>query len=213
MTVFSEPMDGDLDCDGSASGRCKGLRRTTTLLRYHHRLMGSAVVNPGRIFTEFCDVSYPKRVATNDYVHYIQKHSDDASRRHIAKELGLKCTAIGQCGGSQRHYGRREPSADGLAFHPMLEQFDSLHFNLLHIEEAGFRVAAAGNDGDEKVDADEMEDGQPTDTAMEIVTQRVRALQKEFEGERLGGGSSGKFNISVLSEETQLIQGILVHFG
>ena len=40
--------------------------------------MDSKILNPKSIFTEFCNVSYPRRVATNDYIHFIQKHSNIA---------------------------------------------------------------------------------------------------------------------------------------
>ena len=197
-------MGGDLECDGKPTGNCKGLRRVTTLLRYHHSLMGSAVANPGRIFGEFCDISYPKRTATNDYVHYIQKHSDNASRRQIAKELDLKCTNIGHCVGSKRHYGRNEAVSGGLPYHSMLEQFDTLHFNLCHVEEAGFRLAAH-----DVVDAAKVEE-EGVDAAMETVTQRVRALKTEFDAERWNGGGNGKFNIAVQTEERQKNKGIFL---
>ena len=209
LSVFKEDLDGDLQCDGKPTGKCRGMRRVNTLLRYHHRLlMGSNVANPRSIFTDFCDIAYDPRVATNDYIHYIQKHSDNDSRRQIVKELDLKCTAIGQCGGSLRHYGRSESVSDGLPYHPLLEQFDTLHFNVFHIEEAGFRVVVDDELNDQKVEDHDVD----KDAAMEIVSERTRAMNAQFDAERWNGGENGKFNISVQTNLGQKQKGILLHF-
>ena len=72
--------------------------------------------------------------------------------------------------------------------HCALEQIECLHFNLLHIEEAGFRTSAA----EEKVDGDAVEEEVEADTASEIVMDRVRALKAQFDSERLSGGTNGK---------------------
>ena len=198
LSVFKEEMDGDSECDGSASAKCHRLRRVTTLLRYHHHLMGSGLNNAASIFVNFCSTSYPQRTATNDYVHFVQKHSDNDSRRQIAKDLNLKCVNIGQCAGSLRHYGQSERVSDGLHHQFMIQQFDTLHFNLCHVEEAGFRLAADDVVDDGKVGDEVM------DSAMNIVTERVRALNTQFDAERLNGGTNSKFTISVQTgSETQ----------
>ena len=199
-------MNGDSECDGSPSTKCKSLRRVTTLLRYHHHLMASALNNPATIFTNFCDETYPPRTATNDYIHYVQKHSDNESRRQIAKELDLKCLDIGQCAGSLRHYGQSESVtvSDGLRRQFMMRQFDTLHFNLCHVEEAGFRLKA-----DDLVDDGKVAEDEVVDSAMNIVTERVKTLKKHFDSERLNGGTNSKFNISVQTGSETQNKGIL----
>ena len=194
MSLFNDEMEGDLQCDGKPNGKCRGMRRVNTLLRYHHRLMSSNVVNPGSIFTNFCDSAYSPVMATNDYIHFIQKHSDNVSRRQLVKELDLKCGAIGHCVGSLRHYGRRESEREEVSYHSILEQFDALHFNVFHIEEGGFRVVTEDKDSDEKVD-----DDVDLQTALEIAVERSRAMEKQFDSERWNGGANSKYTISVQS--------------
>ncbi len=154
--------------------------------------MGSAVANPGRIFGDFCASIYDRRQSVNDHIHYVQNHMDNASRRQIAKELALKCSAVGRCAGSLRHYGRDSLSVDDLAFNPFLDRFDALHFNLFHVEEVGLRVV----DDEEGADKEE-------DVAAEILIQRVRALKKAFKCKRLDGAENTKFTISTETEQEQ----------
>ena len=205
LSVFDNDVDDDLQCDGSPVGKCGAMRRVNTLLRYHHRLMGSGLTNPRKLFVNFCDRHYDERLATNDYIHCIQTHFDNDSRRQILKEMDMECTNIGECAGSLRHYRRTDAATDGLCYHPILEQFDSLHFNVFHVEEAGFRVYDDEKDDDKK-DDDEVD----VETAAEIVIERARAMKKQqFEVERWNGGATGKFNISV---QVQSAKGIVMSF-
>ena len=89
----------------------------------------------------------------------------------------------------------------GVSDHYMLEQFDTLHFNLLHIEEAGYRITA-----EQEQKMINLKDGQ-NDAATEILKERVRSLKKNFDSARVGGGSSGKFTIFAQSASDQVNQG------
>ena len=79
-----------------------------------------------------------------------------------------------------------------------LEQFDCFHFNLFHIEEAGFRVAAGDHDDDEK-----------TGSLMDRVVQRARAFGTYFDSERLSRGKNSKFTIYCKIEEMPQCEGTL----
>ena len=237
LTIFKESMGDDLQCDGSPTGKCKALCRMMTLLRYHHSLMASGVANPTEIFIEFCDSAYDKTVATNDYIHFIQKHSDNISRRQIVKELDLKCSAIDKCIGSRRHFERNDFGANehetkiqelaptlmnsgeayedtmaaALISYPsnseynfFLDQFDTLHFNLIHIEEVAFRATANDQFGDEKVDEDN-----DMDSEMRFGSERARTIGTMFDSERWNSGTNSKFNIAVHRNETPKQKGIL----
>ena len=74
-----------------------------------------------------------------NYMNYIQYHSDRKSIAKMAAALKCKCSVGSKrCGGMRRHFRDRTTSLEPIHFY--VDIMDTMHFNVLHLEDVGLRV-------------------------------------------------------------------------
>ena len=185
-------------CDGAVNEQCSTLKRMSAVMSHHHRLMKRNAYNVAlarRLFTEFCDQVYAKRLSLGDYILYVDVHSDDASRAAFASMLRFECPSLAQCGWTARHVrDRAEMQRDG-DYNAFCRRFDALHFNILHLEQVGLRVAVAAEVEAKAQDDDDEAEEDLVDEAMLYMAQQIEAKKKDFAVERVDNATNSKFNI------------------
>ena len=203
LNVFKEIESHD-DCNGDPS-ECPKVRRLLHGLKYYALLRSSRSKQPEEarsLFVEFCVAAYSKEHVLADYIHYVAKHSDDASRRAIAKEIDFGCRGIRHCQATQRHYRDRSVSdaqpTQRVKYRFLLDCFDALHFNLLHLEEVGLREAPDAKH--EESDADQDDEGL-VDHALGRLVRDIEAKRHNADFQRADEQKHSKFNIVVGSDE------------
>ena len=150
LTLFK-----DINAEQPNDGRSAD--RIGVVLQYRQRLRnaGKSASEVRQITVEFCDVSYPAKVALADYIAFVKEMSDEVKKRQFVSRFGLQCGRVAVCAVTRRHFrGRRSDSAEEEQTHVrhgIVDRLDTLHFNLLHLTELGFRARA----DEEKGDADD----------------------------------------------------------
>ena len=194
LNVFKE-IGSSHECDGDTT-KCRSLLRIKYALSYYHLLLSSPtatdhIENPRDLFMDFCVEAYSKKLLLSDYVHFICKHSDNESRRSIVNDLNLKCPKMDECGWTQRHFGDRneEQTQSENTSNLLVDTFDSIHFHLLHLEDAGLRVDDHGVDDDD--------DEKTVDLETKRIAKVIDAKRANRRFERLDGPNNAKFNIMV----------------
>jgi len=87
-----------------------------------------------------------------DYMNYVQYHSDMKIAK-MAAALECKCSVgMKRCGGMRRHFRDRSTSSEPIHFY--LEIMDTMHFNVLHLEDVALRVNLDVNPDDAKNEDD-----------------------------------------------------------
>eukprot|EP01084_Bolivina_argentea_P221018 374457_1 len=124
---------------------CQHLQRLTRALKYYNEKVQKE-------WNEFCLNSYGHQML-DDYHHLLSAHSDEMDT--IADELlnmyGFKKCLVQKCKFSDRHFNRDEiettefdESNNLINFYE--REYDSLHFNLFHLFEVGYRFKIQNND-------------------------------------------------------------------
>ena len=135
---------------------CPTLQRLVAVLNYYNSLMLNAVDGDETLsqnrFIDFCDKYYGQKWLMEDHMHFIANHNDFASTLKMAGVLEYKCFGdLKQCTMTTRHYrNRQRGSQEDVHFY--IDIMDSLHFNLLHLEDAGLRVRFDANQKLQKTD-------------------------------------------------------------
>merc|ERR1712096_98838 len=123
----------------------------------------------------------------SDYIDFVCHHGDDASKRSLVQRWSLRCESITRCAWTQRHLrpeGQRERGNDKLR-HATVDRLDVLHFNVLHLHDAGLRLP------------DGIEDGQDPENSDKRKTELIQAKRAAFTNQRYNGDKNGKFNLAV----------------
>ena len=183
------------------------MQRIKSLLTYHQLLVArlastTQISDPIALFVEFCDEVYSKQSLLADYIHYITKHSDSASRSEIVSDLQCECPLVEQCARTQRHCRERGRGKDKHS-NFFIDTFDTIHFHLFHLEHVGLRDA-----DDAKADDDAQEDEEGI-VVVDADTRRIAdAIAKRVSKSalhRIDGTKNSKFNAlggNVLQEDS-----------
>ena len=141
LSVFKNIRNGD-QCNGDEDDHadCPAEQRVGVVLKYYQAQMASASsasaqVSARQCVIEFCDASYPEKVALSDYIDFVRHHGDDESRRSLASRLGLEGASVVGCGWMQRHLRVRgddvkESAETRFVRHACVDRLDALHFNI-----------------------------------------------------------------------------------
>ena len=196
-SIFKE-MEIKKDCGANLSD-CPSLHRIKSLMTYH-RLTAMKGAEGQALFIEFCDNMYSKQALLTDYIHFITKHSDRDSKATIVAELKCECPSVDKCARTERHLrDRGRDQAEHINFY--IDTFDTIHFNLFHLEHVGLRVAdvvdSKGDGYDEQKDADEHKDncvlavvGPETRRIADAIAKRVSTSASH----RVDDANHSKFN-------------------
>ena len=123
--------------------QCDALQRLGAALSVYSRMDNddddSELEDP--VFSQFVGGQYRAQFL-EDFNHFMQKHqgSSDQIKKEMIQLFGLKkCTATG-CKLTSRHFRRRRPEkSTNIRSSFYRQKFESLHFNIFHLEESGYR--------------------------------------------------------------------------
>eukprot|EP01084_Bolivina_argentea_P259436 437745_1 len=148
VSIFTQ-MDKNcnLNHNNKLINNCTHLHRIIHALKYNQLLLSDYNQFTQNKFIEFCRGEY--KMCVEDYIHFIQVHSDYDSLSQIVTELRIQrsnnfeiCSNIDECKWCKRHCRNRndtnEYNNDQIDSF-IIDLFDTLHFYLFHIEMAGLR--------------------------------------------------------------------------
>ena len=194
FSVFRNVQSGH-HCNGKHPGTCKCLDRMIAALDCHQYFMmntddGKAGKDPKELFIAFCDEYYPRSVMLNDYIHFVDHHSDPSSIEYIKGRLHFNCESITKCGATARHYrDRRDDHDSATDSNLFVDRIDSVHFMVHHLTELGLRVPA---DTIEK-----QSEAENKDLALKRMYEVVQSKRKIFSGQRLNSTTNLKFTLQI----------------
>ncbi len=210
LSVFENIECGD-NCGGSKpAGCCRSLDRVVALLDYHQM----TVVDPESVskygddgesaFTAFCDAVYCKRNMVNDYIHFVNAHSDPQSVEYMKGRLHFGCESVRKCGATTRHYrdrGDDSNGGNGSECNWFTDRMDSIHFLVHHLTELGLRVPAKAMESELASDDEEKDDSFLVDVALQRMGQIIESKRTALSTERLGGATNSKFTLQIDEEK------------
>ena len=202
FSVFRNIECGD-HCDRKHPGTCKALDRMIAALDYHQFM----IVNPMRekygddakdTFISFCDELYPKAAMLNDYIHFVEHHSDPSSIEYIKGRLHMKCDCTTKCGATTRHYrDRREDHDHEHESNWFIDRIDSVHFMIHHLTELGLRVSMETLQSGMTSSDEKENDAENKDLALKRMLQVIQTKRKFFSAQRLDGVMNTKFTLQI----------------
>ena len=197
--LFASPSSSK--CNASSNiDRCSYLMRIAAALKYYEVLSASDKDSNGRdIFIAFCLEQYASQ-CLEDYIHFITVHSDIHHLKEIGVDLAKKynlaqCSSIHHCKSMERHRRNRTDTDDSYNFY--VDIFDTIHFQLFHLEHSGFRVLL--NDVDD-------DDDKNNNDYFNLFDPSIRSIQNEMENRRKKYGlqsqneENSKYNIIVATK-------------
>ena len=187
--------DDEIENDDRMQTECAAMRRITATLDYYNSLMMNGndhhLPFPRNQFIEFIDEHYGERMLLEDYLHCIRDHRDPESTTKMTANLKFKCfDDFKKCTVTPRHYrDRSQDEKDPVHFY--VDIMDSLHFNLLHLEDVGLRVNIPLELLIYKNDSNSVDD------ALSMMAKSVQQKRRQFPFSRLNSGvKSAKFSLT-----------------
>ena len=168
---------------------CPAMKRMMAVLNYYNSLMVKAVNGNETFaqleFIEFCDRCYGQKSMLEDHIHFVTNHSDLVSSTAMATTLKWKCFGfLKDCNITTRHYRNRQQEEQE-EVHFYIDIMDSLHFNMLHLVDAGLRVNIVQKDDDDPNELNENHKESVVDQKMLKIAQQIHRKRQQCFFERL----------------------------
>ena len=176
--------------------RCVAMERMVAILNYYNSLMLYTNTTDDQYlilmaqFVEFCDKHYGERMMLEDYIHCITEHHDNNSIMKMRAGSKWQCFVDFQkCRIIHSHYrDRSQYEKEPVAFY--IEIMDTMHYNLLHLEDVGLRVNLPSNNNNARNITGLV------DESLLKMSKTIQRKRQRYPVRRLNGGvKSTKFSI------------------
>ena len=174
---------------------CPAMKRLLAILNYYNSLMVSHGDGEEEIlrsqFIAFCDNHYDQKWMLEDHIHLLTNHSDPMTTKNLAARLEWKCfEEFKQCHVTTRHYrNRQRDGKEGI--HIYIDMMDSLHFNILHLNDVGLRVNVNLEHESNYDDDDSLVNEAYLRMTREIILKREEGFLERLDG----AGKGSKFSL------------------
>ena len=175
--------------------QCTAMRRIVAILNYYNSLIMNGMDHELPIlrtqFIEFVDKHYGPLMLLEDYIHCITEHRDPDSITKMTAVLHWKCyDDFKRCTVTPWHYRDRSQDAKN-PVHFYMEIMDTMHFNLLHLEDVGLRVNQSLKFENQRNDSDLV------DHRLLEMSKRIRQKRQQYPFRRLNSDvKSVKFSLT-----------------
>eukprot|EP01084_Bolivina_argentea_P061472 112344_1 len=153
VNLFKENRTNcNLESTDNIVNECQHLKRLAFALRYFNDNK-----NNKKQWNEFCLHMYGYKLL-DDYQHLLSVHSNEFNeiKKELIKTYGFSSCLINECVFSIRHFNevnrdkrndeKQNNSNDAHVMTFYEQEYDSLHFNLFHLFEIGYRFKKDAND-------------------------------------------------------------------